>query len=80
MSAKNPTRKLGQVDVINISAVDYQFGWTQTELQSKERVFPDPSGKSVHFSTGKPGLHGIENKGYPIRVLILVSMQLSLLP
>ena len=74
MPAKNPTRKLGQVDLINISAVDYQFGWTQTVLISKGTVFPDPSGKSVHLSTDEPGLHGIENKGYPIRVHILVSM------
>ena len=71
MQAKNPTWKLGQVDLINISVVDYQFRWTQTVLQSKGRVFPDPFCKSVHLSTDEPGLHGIENKGYPIRVHIL---------
>ena len=36
MPANNPKRKLGQVDLINISVVDYQFGWTQTVLRPKE--------------------------------------------
>ena len=30
MPANNPKRKLGQVDLINISAEELQFGWTQT--------------------------------------------------
>ena len=30
--------------------------------QSKEEVFPDPPGKSVHLSTDEPDLHGIETK------------------
>ena len=28
--------KLGQADLIHTSAVDYQFGWTQTVLYPKE--------------------------------------------
>ena len=44
---------------------------------SKEKVFPDLPGKSVHHSTDELELHGIENKGYPMRVHILVSMQWS---
>ena len=35
MPANNPKGKLGQVDLINISAVDYQFGWTQTVIHPK---------------------------------------------
>ena len=35
---------------------------------SKGKVFPDLPGKSVHHSTDEPELHGIENKGYPMRV------------
>ena len=30
---------------------------------SKEEIFPDPPGKSVHLSTDEPDLHGIETKG-----------------
>ena len=43
-------------------------------IPSKGKVFPDLPGKSVHHSTDEPELHGIENKGYPMRVHILVSM------
>ena len=79
--AKNPMKRMvGQVDLINISAVNYQFGVDSNSTLSKGSVFPYPSGKSVHLGTDEPGLHGIENKGYPIRVLILVPMQWSLLP
>ena len=35
MTANNSKRKLDQIDPINISAVDYQFGWTQTVLHPK---------------------------------------------
>ena len=35
MPAKNPIRKLGQVDLIYISVEDYQFGWTQKVLHPK---------------------------------------------
>ena len=40
MPANYPKRKLGQVDLINISAVDYQFGWTQIELHPKGEYSP----------------------------------------
>ena len=33
--AKNPIRELGQVDLVNISVVDYQLGQTQTVLHPK---------------------------------------------
>ena len=42
---------------------------------SRGKVFPDLPGKSVHHSTDEPELYGIENKGYPMRAHILVSMQ-----
>ena len=67
--------KLGQADLINPCAEGYLFGWTQTSTPSKWKVFPGLSGKSVHQSTDKPALHRIENKGYPMRVHTLVSMQ-----
>ena len=35
MPANNPKRKLAQVDLINISAEELQFGWTQTILHPK---------------------------------------------
>ena len=35
MPADNPKRKLGQVDLINISTEELQFGWTQTVLHPK---------------------------------------------
>ena len=73
-------RKLGQVDLINSSAEDYLFGQTQTVLHPKGNIFPDLPGKSVHHSADEPELHGIENKEYPMRVHILVSMQRTLIP
>ena len=47
---------------------------------SKGKIFPDLPGKSVHHSTDELELHGIGNKGYPMRVHILVSMQKTLIP
>ena len=66
--------KLGQADLINsckrLSIWVYPYS-----TPSKGKEFPDLPGKSVHHSTDEPELHGIENKGYPMRVHILVSMQ-----
>ena len=71
--------KLGQAYLINSSAEDYL--WVdQNSTPSKGKVFPGLSGKSVHHSTDKPELQGIENKGYPMRVHILVSMWWTLIP
>ena len=71
--------KLGQVDLINSSAEDYLFGLTK-QYSIQREIFPDLPGKSLHHSTDEPKLHGIENKGYPMRVHILVSMQRTLIP
>ena len=35
MPDNNPKGKLGQVDLINISVGELQFGWTQTVLHPK---------------------------------------------
>ena len=67
--------RLGQADLINSCAEGYLVGWTQTVLNSKRIVFTNLPGKSVHHRTDEPELHGIETKGYPMRVLILVSIQ-----
>ena len=72
--------KLGQADLINSSVEDYLFGWNQTVLHSKGKLFPGLPGQSLHHSINEPELLGIENKGYPIRIHILVSMQRTLKP
>ena len=54
--------KLGQADLINSSR--RLTVWVDpNSTPSKEEVFPDPSGKSVHLRTDEPDLHGIETKG-----------------
>ena len=70
--------KLGQADLINFCR--RLSVWVDlNSTPSKGEVFPDLPSKSVHHSTDEPELHGIENKGYPMRVHILVSMQWTLI-
>ena len=72
--------KLGQTHRIHSSAEDYLFGWTQTVLHPKGKyslVFLVSQCITVQM---KPELDGTENKGYPMRVHILVSMQRTLIP
>ena len=65
--------KLGQADLIHSSAEDYL--WVDpNSIPSKGKVFPGLPDKSVYHSANEPELHGIENKVYPMRVHILVSM------
>ena len=72
--------EIRQADLINSSVEDYLFGWTQTVLHPKGKYSLTFLGKSVHHSTDEPKLHGIENKGYSMRVHILVSMWRTFIP
>ena len=51
-------RKLGQVDLINISVEDLQFGWTQTVFLPRWTVFPDLISDTAHLNEDDPGSHG----------------------
>ena len=76
---KSRKKHLWQADLSNSSAEDYLFGGSK-QYSIQREIFPDLPGKSLHHSTDEPELHGIENKGYPMRVHILVSMQRTLIP
>ena len=51
-------RKLGQVDLINISPEDLQFGWTQTVFLPRWAVFPDLISDTAHLSEDDHRPHG----------------------
>ena len=53
--------KSGQADLINSSG-RLTICVDPNSTPSKEEVFPDPPGKSLHLSTDEPDLHGIETK------------------
>ena len=57
MSAINPKRKLGQADLITISAEDLQFGWTQTVFLRKWAVFPDLISDTAHLNANDHGIN-----------------------
>ena len=73
MPANSPKRKLGQVDLIDISAEDIQFGWTQTLFLPRWTVFPYLISDTAHLNEGDHGsmdtVTGVTNKA-----LALVSM------
>ena len=56
--ANNPKRKLGQVDLINISAEDIQFGWTETVFLPRCTVFPDLISDTAHLNEDDHESHG----------------------
>ena len=56
VQAINPKRKLGQVNLINISAEDLHFGWTQT-IPSRWTVFPDLISDTAHLSAHDHGIN-----------------------
>ena len=58
MPANYPKRKLSQVDLINISAEDLQFGWTQTVFLPRWAVFPDLISDTAHLNEDDHGSHG----------------------
>ena len=58
MPANNLKRKLGQVDLINISAEDLQFGWTQTVFLPRWTVFPDLTSDTAHLNEDDHGSYG----------------------
>ena len=58
MPAKYPKRKLGHIDLINISAEDLQFGWIQTVFLPRWVVFPDPISDTAHLNEDDHGSHG----------------------
>ena len=58
MPANYLKRKLGLVDLINISAEDLQFGWTQTVFLPRWVVFPDLISDTAHLNEDDHGSHG----------------------
>ena len=58
MPASYPKKKLGQVDLINISAEDMQFGWTQTVFLPRWAVFPDLISDTAYLNEDGHGSHG----------------------
>ena len=52
-----PKRKLGLVDLINISVEYLQFGWTQTVFLPRWAVFPDLISDTAHLNKDDPGSH-----------------------
>ena len=55
MPANHPKRKLGQVVLIDISAEDIQFEWTQTVLLPRWAVFPDLISDTDHLNEDDHG-------------------------
>ena len=51
-------RKLGQVDLINISAEDLQCGWAQTVVLPRWAVFPDLINETAHLNEDDHGSCG----------------------
>ena len=56
--AINPKKKLGQADLINISADDLQFGWTQIVFLPRWAVFPDLISDTAHLNADDHGING----------------------
>ena len=63
MSANDPKRKLGQIDLINISAEELQFGLTQTVFLPRWTVFPDLISDTAHLNEDDHGSHGPHYRG-----------------
>ena len=63
MPAINFKRKLGQVDLIKISAEDLQLRWTQTVFLPRGAVFPDLISDTLHLNEVDHGSHGPCYKG-----------------
>ena len=63
MPANNPKRKLGQVDLINISAEDLQLGWIQAVFLPRGAVFPDMISDNAHLNEDDHGSHGPSYRG-----------------
>ena len=63
MPANNPKRKLGQDDLINISAEVIQFVWTQTVSLPRWAVFPDLISDTAHLNEDDHGSHGLGYRG-----------------
>ena len=53
----NPKMKLGQADLINISAKDLQFRWTQTVFRQRLVVFPDLISDTAHLNANDHGIN-----------------------
>ena len=53
-----PKRKLGEVDLFNISAEGLQFGQTQTVFLPGWAVFPDLFSDTAHLNEDDHGSHG----------------------
>ena len=58
-----PQMKLGQADLINISAENLQFGWTQTIFLPRWAVFLDLISDTAHLNEVDHGSHGPCNRG-----------------
>ena len=58
MPPNYPKRKSGQVDLINISAEDLLFGWTQTVFLPRWAVFPDLISDTARLNEDDQGSHG----------------------
>ena len=58
MPPNYPKKKLGQVDLINTSVEDLQFGWTQTVFLPRWAVFPDLISDTAHLNEDDHGSHG----------------------
>ena len=56
-------RKLGQGDLVNISAENLQFGWTQTVFLPRWAVFPDLISDTAHLIAVDHGSHGPCHRG-----------------
>ena len=63
MPANYSKRKLGQVDLINISAEDLQFGQTQAVFLPRWAVFPDLISDTAHPSEDDHGSHELCYRG-----------------
>ena len=58
MPAIDPKRKVGQAYLINLSAEDLQFQWTQTVFLPRWAVFPDLISDAAHLNEDDHGSNG----------------------
>ena len=65
MPANYSKGKLGQFDLINISAEDLQFEWSQTVFLPWWAVFPDLISDTAHLNEDDHGSHGACYRGNP---------------
>ena len=63
MPANYLKRKLGQIDLITISAEDLQFGWTQTVFLPWWATFPDLISDTALLNEDDHGSHGPSYRG-----------------